>query len=214
MPILWWLTKSTEYNWYHCHFHIPQFFSVPERGPGTYLSFRFLSILLCGQPRQARSTICKFSLSLSLFFFFFFFFFLLIEIRSGPLAKIMRSVCFSKSRRRLCISFSRMDSWWCIYHLFIRSNLNYDKISSRSPFPPSRFNSYTLFVYYSKFPFVLVTLKLPFFIIKMCCLISYGHYVLKNHPWNEFSFVKKSPVTKFCEYRGCFTLTIPFFTKT
>ena len=31
-------------------FHSLFVFSVPRQGPGTYLSFRFLSILLCGQP--------------------------------------------------------------------------------------------------------------------------------------------------------------------
>ena len=33
------------------------------------------------------------------------------------------SVCISKSQRILCVSFSRMDSWFCLYHLLVWSNL-------------------------------------------------------------------------------------------
>ena len=57
------------------------------------------------------------------------FFFLLIVIRSGLLAEIRWSVCMSKSRRSLCVSFSRTDAWLCIYHLFVWSNWNFLHIS-------------------------------------------------------------------------------------
>ena len=50
--------------------------------------------------------------------------FLLIIIRSGRLAEIRWSVCISKSLRSLWVSFSRIDSKLCIYHLFVWSNLN------------------------------------------------------------------------------------------
>ena len=59
----------------------------------------------------------------------FFFFFLLIIIRSGLLAKIRWSVCTSKSHRSLRVSFSRTGAGLCIYHLLVRSNLNFLHIS-------------------------------------------------------------------------------------
>ena len=71
-----------------------------------YPSFQFLSILLCGQPRQQSPQFCKFS-------------FLLIIIRSGRLAEIRWS------QSSLCVSFSRTDVEICIYHLFVWSNLNF-----------------------------------------------------------------------------------------
>ena len=40
-----------------CMFH--SFFQFPSKG--TYLSFHFLSILFCGQPRQQSPQFCKFS---------------------------------------------------------------------------------------------------------------------------------------------------------
>ena len=52
------------------------------------------------------------------------FFLSLIIIRSGRLAKIRWSVCISKSRRSLCISFSSIDAGLCIYRLFVWSNFN------------------------------------------------------------------------------------------
>ena len=56
-------------------------------------------------------------------------FFLLITIRSGLLVKIRRSVCMTKSHRSLYVSFSRTDAGFCIYHLFVWSNLNFLHIS-------------------------------------------------------------------------------------
>ena len=51
--------------------------------------------------------------------------FLLINIMSGRLAKIRRSACMLKSHRCLCFSFSWTGAELCIYHLFVRSNLNF-----------------------------------------------------------------------------------------
>ena len=48
---------------------------------------------------------------------------------AGLLAKNKQSVCMSKSHRSLCVSFSRSDAGWCIYHLFLWSNLNFLYIS-------------------------------------------------------------------------------------
>ena len=76
-------TKSTIYNWYHYHFHVLQFFSVPKQGPGSCLfsiSFNFTP----WSTGTAKSTIqqvlffswpSKVWLSCWDFFFFFFFFF-------------------------------------------------------------------------------------------------------------------------------------------
>ena len=55
--------KDTNYNLYHSHFHVPQFFSIPLQGWGTYLSFHFLSILLWGQLGQQSPQFGKFSFS-------------------------------------------------------------------------------------------------------------------------------------------------------
>ena len=56
-------------------------------------------------------------------------FFLLTIIRSGLLAENKWSVCMSKSHRSLCVLFSRVAAGLYIYHLFLRSNLNFLQIS-------------------------------------------------------------------------------------
>ena len=61
----------------------------------------------------------------SLFFFFLLFFLLLTITRSCRLAEIRWSICISKSRRSLYVSFSRRDTGLCIYHLFVWSNFNF-----------------------------------------------------------------------------------------
>ena len=90
-------------------------FLVLEQGLSTCLSFYFLSVLPWVQPEQQSSLFGK------LLFFFFF----LTITRSGHLAEIRWSVCISKFQRILSVSFSRMDSRLCIYHLFVWSNLNF-----------------------------------------------------------------------------------------
>ena len=50
-------------------------------------------------------------------------YFLWIIIRTGRLAEIRWSVCIWNPRG-VCISFSRTDSWLCIYHLLVWSNFN------------------------------------------------------------------------------------------
>ena len=71
------------------------FYSVVSQGRGIYLSFRFLSILLYGQPEQQSLQFDKFS------------FFLLTITRSGRLAYIQWSVYISKSQKSLLLSFFR-----------------------------------------------------------------------------------------------------------
>ena len=90
-----------------------------------YLSFFSLSFsYILWSAGTAKSTILHIP-----FFFFFFFLFLLIIIRSGLLVEIRWSVCMSKSHRSLCASFFRTDAGLCIYHLLVRSNLNFLHIS-------------------------------------------------------------------------------------
>ena len=53
-------SKSTNYNWYKRHFHVPTvFFSIPKQCRDTYLS-HIVSILLCGQLGQQSPKFCKF----------------------------------------------------------------------------------------------------------------------------------------------------------
>ena len=66
---------------------------------------------------MSKCTIGKFSL--------FFFSWSFIIFRSSLLIGIERSVCSTKLRRILCISFSSKDSGLCIYHLFVWSNFNF-----------------------------------------------------------------------------------------
>ena len=51
--------------------------------------------------------------------------FLLIIITSSVLAEIGWSVCMSKSKMSLCMSFIKTDAGLCIYHLFVWSNFNF-----------------------------------------------------------------------------------------
>ena len=95
-------------------FMFHSFFNSLARSRGTYPSFHFLSVLFCGQPGQQSPQFCKFS--------FF-------TIRSGLLVVIRLSVCMSKSHRSLYVSFSRRAAGFCIYHLFVWSNLNFLHIS-------------------------------------------------------------------------------------
>ena len=60
-------------------------FSVLMQGLCTYLSFHFLSVLLCGQPERQSLLFGRFS-------------FLLTITRAGRLAEIRVSVCISKSQ--------------------------------------------------------------------------------------------------------------------
>ena len=62
------------------------------------------------------------------------FLFLLTINRSILLAEIRWSVYISKSQRILCVSFSKTDSGFCIYHLAVRSNFNFLHSSQWIPF--------------------------------------------------------------------------------
>ena len=62
-------------------------------------------------------------------------FFSLIIIRFGLLAGIRLSVYILKSHRSLCVTFSRTDAGFCLYHLLVWSNLNFLHISKWIPLP-------------------------------------------------------------------------------
>ena len=64
-----------------------------------------------------------------------FFFFFLINSRSALLARMKWSVYISKSQRIVCVSFSRMDSGFCRYHLVVWSNFNFLHDSQWIAFP-------------------------------------------------------------------------------
>ena len=69
-------SECTNYNWYHCHLHVPWLFLVLWQGPCTFLSFHFFWFSFSGllgwqTPLNGR-----------IFFFFFFFFrFIIIWFR-------------------------------------------------------------------------------------------------------------------------------------
>ena len=65
----------------------------------------------------------------SLFFSFFFFFFLDNDMIWSSVREKKWPVSISISQRILCISFSWTDSGLCVYHLFVRSNLNPQQIT-------------------------------------------------------------------------------------
>ena len=91
-------------------FHSCCFFFNSLVRPDTYLSFRFLSSLLCISRDSKMHNQGSF--------------FLLIITRSDRLAEIKGSVFISKFLWSWCVSFSRTDSGLCIYYLFVWSNFN------------------------------------------------------------------------------------------
>ena len=107
-------TKSTNYNWYNCHFHVPDFFLKflikVKLIILHFTSFQFYSVVTWD------SKVHNFTSSL--------FFFLLIITKSGQLADIRWSVCMSKSQRSLYMLFSRTNAGLCMYHLFVWSDIN------------------------------------------------------------------------------------------
>ena len=103
--------ESTNYNWYHRHFHVPYFFQFPSKVQVFIFLSPFFSILLCGLQGRQNPQFGRFP-------------FLLIFSGSGRLTEMRWPVCISKSRKGLCVSFSRTDSGLYIYHLFVWSHFN------------------------------------------------------------------------------------------
>ena len=114
-------TKSTNYNWYHRHLHVPQFFPFPSKVEALiflFTSFQYYAMV------SRDSKVHNSASSLSF-----------VNISYGGLAEIWISVCISKPRWSLCISFSWTDAGLCIYHSFVSSNLNFLHSSKWITFP-------------------------------------------------------------------------------
>ena len=110
-------SKTTNHNWYHNHFHVPQFFQF-SRKVQVLIFFSLSFSFTPWSAGQQNPLFRKFSFFLFFSFLFFFFFFVIIT-RSGRLTEIRCSIGISKSQRSLCVSFSKTDSGFCIYHLFV-----------------------------------------------------------------------------------------------
>ena len=97
------------------------------QGQGTYLSFRFLSVLPCGQLKRQSPQFSSFSFS-----FFFLFCWLSLGLCVWPR---LGDPFVSQNPREVYVSFPTIDSEMCIYHLFIWSNFNFLYTSQRITFP-------------------------------------------------------------------------------
>ena len=98
--IIWWLYKSTKYNWYKRHFHLPQFPYFPSKVRVfifLFTFFQFYSVV------SWNSKVHNFASSLFLF----------IIIRFGRLAEIKWSIFMSKSQGSVCVSLSWTDAGFC-----------------------------------------------------------------------------------------------------
>ena len=100
-------TKSTNYIWYNCHLHVPQFFQFPRKVEVFILLFTFF---------QFYSVVIQYNKVLN---FANCLFFLLIIISSGLLAEIRLSNHMSKSHWSLCMLFSR-TGFWVVHIRFVR----------------------------------------------------------------------------------------------
>ena len=127
-------TKSSNYNWYHCHFHVLHFFSSICKVQVFIFLFTFFQFY-CGLLGQQSPRFGNFS------FFFFFFFFLLTITRSGHLAKIRWSVCISKSQK--VVHLNLQDRFWVVHKPFVQISVSCT-ISGGLPSPPRCVQSYTL----------------------------------------------------------------------
>ena len=99
------LFKRTNYNWYNCHLHVPQFFQFPSKVEELiplFTFFQFYSVV------SRDSKVDYFARCLFLFI-----------IKSGLLVGIRWSVCMLKSHRSLCvvhIPFVSMDEFKFLTH--------------------------------------------------------------------------------------------------
>ena len=106
-----------------------------------YSSLISLSFIFTLKPGQDN----KVHYSVGSLLFFSFFFFLVAITWSGHLAEIRCSVCISKSLGNLCVSFSRTDFGFWVYHLLVWSNLNF--------FYNSQWNTFCAQSYLVLYPF-------------------------------------------------------------
>ena len=117
--------KCANYNWYHRHFHVPQFLQFSSKVKVTLSFFTFLSVLLCGQPERQSPLFGRFSFFFCFFLgggcsFFFFFFFYLLLLSLGLVVWLRLGDPFeSQNPREFCASHfpGRI--------LFVSPNLNF-----------------------------------------------------------------------------------------
>ena len=91
-----------------------------------------------------------------------------IITRCGPLARILWSVCISKSQRIFCVSFSKVDSGKCICHLVTWSTLNFWHLTHAIV---SRFKF--LFQKFATFAYCVINGFVCLHIICTCCFGAY-----------------------------------------
>ena len=131
LSILWWLHQVRPLQWVSPSLSCSIAFSDLLPGPGIYLSFRFLSILPCGQPGWPNQLLDKFS------------FFSVNITWSGRLAQMTWSICISKSQR----SHSSGQILGCAHTIRLYDQiLPSCTITSGSPCPPVFVSSFSLFV--------------------------------------------------------------------
>ena len=127
---------------------------------------------------------------------------LLILTRSGHLDEIKGSVSISKSRRGLCVLFSRRDSGLCKYHLFVGSNLNFLHSSQSITFPTQ-----SCLVLYSLCD---LSFRLNYHITYICCFVESYQFLL----WYDWSlwccFVLLLEVIQFLSWGFHFLATSTF----
>ena len=125
--VLWWLRYSTNYNWYHCHLHVAQFFN--SLTSSRYLLFFSLSFNLLWSARRAKSTIRQ-------VLFFFFFFWLLLSLVIWPR---LDDRFVSQNSRGICSSHSPGQILGCAYNICSHGQIEAScTVSKGSPRPPSR----------------------------------------------------------------------------
>ena len=91
-------TDRTNYHWYNCHFHIPQFFQFPNKVKlliFLFVFFQFYSVV--SQDSKVHNPTSSL--------------FLMTITRSGRLDEIRWSVCISKSQWSWCVSIFQVRFW-------------------------------------------------------------------------------------------------------
>ena len=142
------------------------FFSIPQQDLSTYLSFRFLSIVLSGQPRQQSPQFGSFLL------FFFFFFWLLLCLVVWPR---LGDSSVSQNPKGVCTSRFSGQILGCEY-----TTCSDDQIQSsytipcRSPCPSNRvLYSFCASLLHSLIMWLVVSFLSPHNLhLLFCCVLS------------------------------------------
>ena len=137
------------------------FFQFPSRVQVLLLLFTFFHFYSAG---TAKST------TLQVFLYLF------IIIWFGSLSKIRWSVSISKSQKNLCVSFSKTNSGFSLYHLFLYLNFNFLHSSQSIPLPTQSclvLLSFYDYVLVSPFMWLVVSSLFPHNPhLPFCCVLS------------------------------------------